>query len=61
MHTHDGKRFGASMVPFLLFATMHSVLKVHNMLELMLDAIFRILNMVMTLGRRPKVMYDGNV
>jgi hypothetical protein len=61
VHTHDGRRFGTTMVPFLLFATMHNVLKVLNMLELMLDAQFRSLNMVMTLGRRPKVMYDGNV
>jgi hypothetical protein len=61
VHTYDGRRFGTSVVPFLLFATMHSVLKVHNMLKLMLDAKFVSLNMVMTLGRRPKVMYDGNV
>jgi hypothetical protein len=61
VHTHDGRRFGTVVVPFLLFATMHSVLKVHKVLELMLDAQFRSLNMVMTLGKRPKVMYDGNV
>jgi hypothetical protein len=61
VHTHDGRRFGAAVVPFLLFTTMHRVLKVHKVLELMLDAQFRSLNMVMTLGRRPKVMYDGNV
>lgn len=56
---HDGRRFGVMVVLFLLFATMHSVLKVHNMLELMLDVQFMNLNMVMILGRRPKVMYDG--
>jgi hypothetical protein len=61
VHTQDGRRFGVTVVLFLLFATMHSVLKVHNMLELMLDAQFRSLNMVMILGRRPKEMYDGNV
>jgi hypothetical protein len=61
VHTHDGRRFGAAMVPFLSFATMHNVLKVHSMLELMLDAQFKCLNMVMTLRKKPKVIYNGNV
>lgn len=45
-----------ALVPFLSFASTYSVSKAHNMLVLMLDLLFKSLNVVKTYVRRTKVI-----